>query len=179
MLEQSTTQRQAIGLKEFALKEKADTRNNKATISNSSVTPAFFRPAASLASQETPLLTNEQLKFSAKKFMEENNYQEAVKLYNRYLDQQPHDAEALSKRGCCFYELDLYDDALKDFNQSLALRAPHLETLQYRAATLHLLGFDKQALVDYDICLSRLPNNLDLRIERADTLGIKNSTFRN
>ena len=79
------------------------------------------------------------------------NFDEAIRLYSRVIDENPKNAQALFYRGVAFRSKGREDQALSDFEKAAALNPELVEAIYGKGLIyLHKKNYDK-ALQDMDL----------------------------
>ncbi len=86
-------------------------------------------------------------------------YEDAKNIYDRIIDANPYDHDAIQFRGVTYYRLRKYEEALADFNRALELNSDDHVTLNDRGVILKNLGKYEDALSDFNHALELKPNN--------------------
>jgi tetratricopeptide (TPR) repeat protein len=94
----------------------------------------------------------------AESFRFDDEFKEALAIYDEIIKRNPMNTFALSSRGDTYRQLRLYDKALNDLNQVLQIDPSDSFSLQSRALAYTNLGHFQKALADYDSCISTNPN---------------------
>lgn len=77
------------------------------------------------------------------------DYDKAIKSYNRALEIDPKNVEALYSRGWNYFNKGEYDAAIKDFNEAIRLDPKNADAFFYRAYSFDELGATEQAIQGY------------------------------
>ena len=93
--------------------------------------------------------------------LEENNYEEARKVYQFLLQKANQSFEVFGNAGIVEYRLHNLDDALFYFKKSLAIDQSNANTYYYMGDIYLQKGDLENAQRAFDQCLKRDPNFLD------------------
>lgn len=112
------------------------------------------------------LLSNEHF-VRGKAHYEAGQYEQALASYDRVIDLNPNNVEALNNRALTLSNLGRDDDALADYNRSLQLRPDKMEILSNRGNALSHLGRYNDALADFTRAFQLHPNHPTIYYNRA------------
>ena len=109
----------------------------------------------------------EVLKEKANKFYKNNNFNDAINVYNELLsldnNNKIFNALILSNRSLCYYKKSDYFNALHDINASIKLNDKYWKSFQRRANINIRLKYSEQAKEDLRRVLELDPSNSDAR----------------
>ena len=114
------------------------------------------------------------LKEKANKFYKNNNFSDAINVYNELLsldnNNKYFNALILSNRSLCYYKIKDMFNALHDINASIKLNNKYWKSYQRRANINILLKYSEQAKDDLRKVLELDPNNREARSLLEDIL---------
>jgi tetratricopeptide (TPR) repeat protein len=118
-----------------------------------------FQPV--LAKSNDPILEQ------AKKENKDKRYDEAIKLLDKVLQQQPNLADAYLERGKAKYHLYENKSAIKDYDLALKYRPNFADAYLERGKVKSYIDESKSAIEDFNFALKYKPNLLDAYVERG------------
>lgn len=86
----------------------------------------------------------------ATRLNQRNNISEAIRLYTRAIDRNPHFTQPLNNRGLLYMESGRYDEALADFNAALKLNESLGNAFAGRGKIHEIRGDIPAAMADWD-----------------------------
>ena len=94
-------------------------------------------------------------------------FDRAILDFDKVLELQPDNIEALIRRGDAYSQLGQGGRAMVDLNRAVAMAPDKAEAFLYRGVTQGRRGEDKLALADYDQALKLAPHYVDALVNRA------------
>jgi len=94
-------------------------------------------------------MTNNELKQQAEKAYNDQNFEEAVKLYNQIIAKNPNDARAFSERGISHFHLNNFEQSLNDMNEAVKLEPTNGYRYASRGYIKAALKQTEDAILDY------------------------------
>ena len=93
-----------------------------------------------------------QLRAEVNRYLEEQNYEEAIKCYTKIIEIDPNFKEAYNNRGLAYYNLKDYDKAIDDYAKAIEIDVDNnfKEVYKNRGLLYNLLGEYKKAINDYN-----------------------------
>jgi tetratricopeptide (TPR) repeat protein len=88
----------------------------------------------------------------------DKKYDEAIKLYDRILEKDPENVEALLRKGVAFHYSGRYDQAISTFNRVLDIDKNNVMALHWKGSSLWFSGKQDEANSFYDKALAIDPN---------------------
>ncbi len=98
-------------------------------------------------------------------------WDDAITLCNRLIDQQPNNADAWLLRGRCYLGKELPERAIQDYSEAIRLRPDDPEALYHRAIAYQQLGNGELATADHDRA-----RELDVEAKKASALRYSRSS---
>lgn len=92
-------------------------------------------------------------------YMQQNQYQEAVELCDKYLEENPTDSLAYLCRGAAKDDLKRYEDAIKDYDETIRLNPDYAIAYNNRGFAKNRLERYEEAIKDFDEAIRLDPNN--------------------
>jgi tetratricopeptide (TPR) repeat protein len=92
--------------------------------------------------------------------LKSGNHSEAIKYFQKALEINPDDTQALNNLGLTFTQLGKLDEAMSYFNDSLKKNPNNLSALSNIATSYIALGKIKEGINYYDKILSIYPNDV-------------------
>jgi tetratricopeptide (TPR) repeat protein len=111
--------------------------------------------------------SNDPILQQAKRANKDRRYDEAIKLLDRALQQQPDLADDYLERGKSKYYLNKNKAAIEDFDRALQHKSNFAEAYLARGKAKYSLDEDKAAIEDFDLALKYRPNFADAYLERG------------
>ena len=81
------------------------------------------------------------------------DYNSAINLYNKAIDESSINYEAFFNRGLVHHDLRMYNDAISDFTTAIQLNSKFAEAYKNRALSHYALNESEKALEDYNIAM--------------------------
>ncbi|MDW7692003.1 tetratricopeptide repeat protein [Flammeovirgaceae bacterium SG7u.111] len=97
----------------------------------------------------------------------EGNTLDAIKMYDKIIENEYGFSEAYFNRGYSYFEAGLYKKALTDFDSALALGYNDVDVYLNRGLTYQKLKNYEQALVDYGLAIEKSPKSEKAYAKRA------------
>ena len=94
-------------------------------------------------------------------------FERAILDFDKVLELQPDNIEALIRRGDAYSQLGQGGRAMVDLNRAVALAPDSAEAFLYRGVAQGRRSEDKLALADYDQALKLAPQYVDALVDRA------------
>ncbi len=145
--------------------EEQPCQQNIAGNENPAPTPAENSgEAASQATQSVPPQESAQaeaLLDQANARYQEGDFTQAIDLYSRVLELDPHNAIAYNQRGNAYRQLEAYAQCINDYTQAIQYAASPAESATYyanRGAAYALQGEVQRALEDFTQAIEHNPN---------------------
>lgn len=88
----------------------------------------------------------------------QENYQDALRHFNRALDLNPKSAWAFCDRGSTYVELQDYQSAIRDYTQAIKLKPSYAKAYQGRGNTYRIIGNPQKALSDLNLSVKLNPS---------------------
>jgi len=110
--------------------------------------------AENIGIPKMPELSEEQKKKdfeSGLKYIENGNYQKAIKFYEHILETNPQDVPACCNKGTCLYELGHFQEAIECYDRAIGVNSQNSHAWYNKGVTLKKLGQHHDAL----ICLEK------------------------
>ncbi|GEM_PF-5006242 len=101
------------------------------------------------------------------KCLENQDFENALKLFKKYSSQKPADANGHFRQGIAFWKIEENDSALICFNQALRLDSNHRECLFQRASLYLEMGENEFSHYDIDRVLSMDSKNAEAYFVRG------------
>jgi len=103
--------------------------------------------------------------------LDEKNYEEALKHFEKAITEEPQNAVAFAAKGFCLSELGRYEEALKVFDEAISLNPTNPETHFNRGVVLDKLGKYENAIEAYEEALKFDPEYWSAHQNKACSLG--------
>ena len=100
----------------------------------------------------------QQLAIEADRYLEEQNYEEAIKSCDEIIRLDPNFKEAYSSRGFSYANLEKNDKAIIDFDKAINIDPDFAEAYNNRGLAYNDLGKYNEALIDFDKAIELDPN---------------------
>jgi len=106
---------------------------------------------------------------------EKGNYQEAIELYNKGINNNPDDACLFNNRGLAYYSLEQYKKAISDYDKAIELKPDFTDAYYNRGLAYFRKGsyynFEphKKAIEDFTKAIELKPDFVDAYYNRAVT----------
>ncbi|MDY9926108.1 tetratricopeptide repeat protein [Methanosarcina sp.] len=97
-------------------------------------------------------------------------YEEALKEFEKGLENNPKDADIWGNKGSAFYMLGRYEEALEAFNKSLEINPKNANAWSFKGSTLYKLNRPEEALKAFDKALQKNPNILEAWLNKGAIL---------
>nr|WP_319373029.1 tetratricopeptide repeat protein [uncultured Methanobacterium sp.] len=94
-------------------------------------------------------------------WLDHKNYFEAIDLFSRALEFEPHNPDAHLLRGAVYVDVGDLHRALKDYNKSLEYNPENIGLFFDKGTVLFYLGEYNKAIGSYEKFLSREPRDVD------------------
>lgn len=104
-------------------------------------------------------MDREQFKQQYIEYMQHNQYQKAVELCDKYIEEHPADSLAYLCHGTAKNDLKLYEEAIKDFDESIRLNPNDATAYNNRGLAKNNLKRYEEAIKDYNEAVRLEPNN--------------------
>ncbi|MBE9593934.1 MAG: tetratricopeptide repeat protein, partial [Proteobacteria bacterium] len=91
-------------------------------------------------------------------FYQSNEYELALKAYDRVIELKPDYAVAWYNRGFVLYELGRYNESLKAYDKAIELKPDYATAWNNRGVALGKLGRSEEALKAYDKAIELKPD---------------------
>lgn len=104
---------------------------------------------------------------TAQIFSRLNDFEMALKFYNKAIDMDPNYSEYYNERGNLHQKMGQYEQALADYQQALRCSAPYSELYFNHGVCLHKLGHLPEAIASFSKSLDYNSNQPDLFHYRA------------
>ncbi len=130
--------------------------------------------AAEPSNSEDNPSEQEQIIEQIKAALSERNFDEAVAIAERYVQQRSEDAFAWSLQGELLYNLGRYEQAIESYDQAIALKPDDANAWNNRGNSLDDLGRYEQAIESYDQAIALKPDDANAWNNRGislDNLG--------
>ena len=89
-------------------------------------------------------------------------YEEALEIFERLIDMNPHIPEAWNNKGVALYRLGRPEESIQCYDRSLALDPENMDAFRNKGLALHSLGRMEEALQAYDTVLQKGGDAIDL-----------------
>ncbi len=117
---------------------------------------------------------NKPTEFAAADYLEEGknasrnqNYEDAVFYFSKYIENHLYDSEAYQYRGNAQLKLRNYKAAIEDFNKAIASGTATHELYFYRGNAYYYSGDFSNAVIDYSRAIELAPNLAELYYNRG------------
>lgn len=97
------------------------------------------------------------------------DYEKAITLFSKYLEQNSEDNNAYFKRGYSFSKIKDYESAINDFSKTISNTSTALESYFHRANAFYSLGKYQEALSDYSDAINIISDYAVLYYNRGYT----------
>lgn len=111
--------------------------------------------------------TAEDFYDQGKSDFDDKNYTDAVRLFDKSLDENPDFLPALFHRGISNYHLNNFDNAIGDFSRVIDLDPTMAEAYYYRAMSKEAKGQKDGAYIDYESATILDDKNTDYFLRKA------------
>ncbi len=111
--------------------------------------------------------TAEDLYEQGKSDFDDKNYADAVRLFDKSLDENPDFLPSLFHRGISNYHLKSYDNAIADFSKVIDLDPTMAEAYYYRAMSKEAKGEKDGAYMDYESASILDDKNAEYFVKKA------------
>ena len=98
-------------------------------------------------------------------------YEESITYYNKILEINPNDVDALLNKGSILIELDKFDESIKYYNKILEINPNHVDALASKWIALSYLHEYSEAIIAIDKALLIEPNNEIIKKKKANFLS--------
>jgi tetratricopeptide (TPR) repeat protein len=109
------------------------------------------------------------------KYLNQGNYTEAIKYYDKALVIDPNYVSVLNSKGVALKNLGNYTEAIKYYDKALAIDPNYVNALHNKGVVLDNLGNYTEAITYYDKALAIDPN----RVETLNNKGVVFYDLRN
>jgi len=120
----------------------------------------------------------------AEQLAKNEQFEEALTLYNQAVNSEPKNPRIYSQRGVCFFHLKQLENALKDMNRAVELDSEYSYRYASRAYIKDAMGDVKGAIEDYKKAIELDPddavsyNNLGLLEEKLGYIEASKKNFK-
>ena len=98
-----------------------------------------------------------QLAIEADRYLEEQNYEEAIKCYTKIIEIDPNHKYAHNDRGVYYYRLDRYKEAINNYNKVIELDPIDPYVYYNRGLSYYKLEKYDEAIIDYNKAIALDP----------------------
>ena len=98
-------------------------------------------------------------------------YEESIKYYDKILEINPNDVNALLNKGSIFIELDKFDESIKHYDKILEINPNDVNALASKGIALSHLHKYSEAIIAIDKALLIEPNNEIIKKKKANFLS--------
>jgi tetratricopeptide (TPR) repeat protein len=88
---------------------------------------------------------------------ESKKWEEALKMFEIFLNLNPAKSETWFKRGVALYELGRYEEAIDNYNRAIQINSIYIDAWNNTGITLHCLGRHEEAIATFDRALQINP----------------------
>lgn len=99
-------------------------------------------------------------------------FEEALEFFDRVLEMNPENADALNNRGVAVYHLGRVEEAMECYSRALDADPENLEVMRNMGFILRKTGLLDDALECYDRILAKEEDPSDLRSKAAVLVGL-------
>ena len=105
------------------------------------------------------------------RYVDEKDYEKAIKEYNEAINMNREGAVALNYRGIAYKYLEKYEEAIKDFTQVIKLRPEVAGAYNNRGNAYRKLNMFEEAIEDYSTAIEKQPNDATAYYNRGIIYG--------
>jgi Lipoprotein NlpI, contains TPR repeats len=99
-------------------------------------------------------------------------FDDALEFFDRVLEMNPENADALNNKGVALYHMNRPTEALKCYDQALSADPENLEALRNKGFVLRSMQRFEEALEAYDLLIAVGPGAADLRNKAVILVGM-------
>ena len=111
-------------------------------------------------------------------YIELNEYEQAIKDFNKVIELNPNYAEAYYGRGYAYAELNEYERAIKDYDKAIALNPDDAKAYNNRGYAYANLNEHERAIEDFSEAIALNPNFAEAYINRGNAYAKLNEHER-
>ncbi len=108
----------------------------------------------------------------ARLYVKNNNYNEAEKVFRKYLKNVPNDAEIMVEYSVCLIKDSKYEDAEIELEQALAIKPGMVQAFLTSASLYEKLGNRNKQISFMMLAANAAPDNYDIRLTLAEQLRL-------
>ncbi len=123
--------------------------------------------------EDPPAVSVAEIMANATTSLLDKRYEEAEKRFNKVLNADPTNAEALKGRGNCRLNLKMLDEAVADLTKAAELAPDDPMTLRYRGLAYAELRDFPKAIADYTAVVRLMPDAREIQEELASVYAIR------
>ena len=106
----------------------------------------------------------------ARLYIKNNNFNEAEKVFKKYLKNAPNDAEVMVEYSICLIKDSKYDDAEIELEQALAIKPGMVQAFLTSASLYEKLGNTNKQISFMMLAANAAPDNFNIRLTLAEQL---------